>query len=142
MPAIHPLRDEDVDAAIALWRECDLVRPWNDPRRDIELARGSPSSEVFVACEGDGGKRMLVASVLAGADGHRGWLYYLAVAPAYRGRGIGRAMVGHAERWLANRGMPKVQLMVRDDNVAVRGFYEAAGYEVEPRTLLARWLKQ
>ena len=128
--------DTDVPALVALWRMSGLTRPWNDPESDIALARRSPGCRLFVGCESG----RPVASIMCGADGHRGWLYYLAVDAATRGRGHGRAMVRHAEQWLAGQGMPKVELIVREENLAVRDFYEQLGYAVEPRVLMTRWL--
>jgi ribosomal protein S18 acetylase RimI-like enzyme len=79
---------------------------------------------------------------MTGSDGHRGWLYYVAVHPDHRGSGLGRAMVRHAERWLGRLGIAKVELMIRDDNDAVRGFYERLGFAVEPRIVMSRWLSE
>lgn len=115
----------DTDATIALWDAAGLTRPWNDPRRDIaRKMRVQP--ELFLVAE-DGGT--VVGTVMAGYDGHRGWLYYLAVAEEQRGGGVGRALVQEAERLLRDMGCPKVQLMVRPDNESARGFYDALGYE-------------
>ena len=136
MEQIRMIADGDVDAVVALWEVSGLLRPWNDPHADIALARRAPGCALFVGREDE----TLVASVMCGADGHRGWLYYLAVQPARRGRGHGRTMVRHAERWLAVRGMPKVELMVREENTAVQDFYTTLGYEVEPRVVMSRWL--
>lgn len=77
---------------------------------------------------------------MVGHDGHRGWLYYLAAAPDRRGQGIGRSMVEAAERWLAARGVRKVQLMIRPTNTAVARFYDRLGYDEEPRVVMAKWL--
>ncbi len=101
--AIAPLPLEEADAAAALWEAAGLTRPWNDPVADIRAALAYPSSTVLAGRDGDG---RLIATVMAGYDGHRGWLYYLAVADSRRGEGIGRIMVGAAERWLAAQGAP------------------------------------
>ena len=77
---------------------------------------------------------------MAGFDGHRGWIYYLAVDPALQSRGLGRRLLRHAERWLERLGAPKVMLMIREDNERVRGFYEHLGYGVEKRTIMSRWM--
>ena len=138
MDDIRAAADDDVDGVVALWDACGLLRPWNDPHADIALARRSPGCTLFVARADDA----VVASVMCGADGHRGWLYYLAVEPGRRGRGLGGAMVRHAEGWLASCGMPKVELMVREENTGVRDFYRKLGYEVEPRVVLSRWLQR
>lgn len=136
MMDIRRVRDTDVDAIVALWEACDLVRPWNDPRADIVGARSAKQSEVFVMTDPDGS---IVGSVIAGNDGHRGWVYYVAVAPHRRGVGLGKDLMAHAEAWLKRRGVVKVNLMIRAGN-PVKEFYEATGYEVEDRIVMARWL--
>lgn len=103
---------------------------------DLDRALAGPSSTVLAALGDDGG---LVGTVMVGHDGHRGWLYYLAVAPARRGEGIGRALVAAAEERLAEH-VPKLQLMVRTDNVAAVSFYERLGYERSEVTVLGRRL--
>lgn len=128
--------DDDVDAIVALWTRCGLTRPWNDPRADIALARRGPNATVLIARNGPD----IVASVMVGHDGHRGWFYYLSVDPAHRGRGFGREITQAAEQWLAARGIEKVMLMVREDNTAVHDFYRALGYADQPRTVFAKWL--
>jgi len=133
---IRPVEDGDRAAVAALWHACGLTKPYNPPDRDIAFCRASPTSELFVA-DDDGA---VVATAMAGHDGHRGWLYYVAVDPARRGEGLARQMVAHAEAWLAGLGVPKVNLIIRDTNASVQAFYENIGYEVEPRTQMARWL--
>ena len=120
---------------IALWEACGLTRPWNDPVRDFALALGSGASTVLVARE----DAALAGSVMVGFDGHRGWVYYLAVSPAHRRKGLGRELMAGAEAWLRARGAPKIQLMVREDNEAV-GFYEALGLELQKVVTLGRVL--
>jgi len=115
----------DEDAVVALWEEAGLTRPWNDPRADIRRKLTVQPELFLVAIDGS----TVVGSVMAGYDGHRGWLYYLATAGSHRGRGIGAALVAEAERLLEAMGCPKVQLMVRPDNTGARGFYGALGYE-------------
>jgi ribosomal protein S18 acetylase RimI-like enzyme len=128
------MADGDADAVVVLWKACGLTRPWNDPHQDIAFARGKDTSEVLVLEEAGA----VIASVMAGHDGHRGALYYVAVDPAHRRKGIGKAAVRAAEAWLAERGVWKVNLLVRAENEAVRGFYEALGYEVNPVLCMAR----
>ena len=77
---------------------------------------------------------------MVGCDGHRGWVYYLAVAPERRRSGLGRTMMDAAEAWLRERGAPKIQLMVREDNEAALGFYEALGLERQKVVTLGRFL--
>ncbi|WP_448187625.1 GNAT family acetyltransferase [Azospirillum sp. sgz301742] len=135
---IRAYRDDDRDAVVALWRACNLVVPWNDPDSDIALCRSKPSNAVLLVGELDA---RVVASVMVGQDGHRGWLYYLAADPNHRGRGFGRALVAAAEDWLVARGMPKVHLLVRETNTAAQGFYERLGYARSPVTMMQKWLK-
>ena len=135
--AIRPIRDGDEEAVAALWRDCGLVRPWNDPLRDIESARANASSDIFVAVSGEDGG--VAGSVMAGYEGHRGWVYYVAVAPRRRSQGLGERLMRHAEAWLGEAGAPKVMLMIREENEAVRRFYERLGYEVEERMVMSRW---
>jgi hypothetical protein len=134
MIAFREIGDGDVDAVVALWTACGLTRPWNDPYKDIAFARAGGESTILVG-EVDGS---LSATVMVGHDGHRGMLYYVAVAPALQGRGHGKAAVRAAEDWLGKRGVWKVNLLVRSENQKVRGFYEALGYEVNPVMCMAR----
>ena len=124
----------DRDAVVALWRACGLTRPWNDPEADFDLALASAGSVVLVS--GD----PIVGSVMVGFDGHRGWVYYLAVDPEQRRSGLGRALMQAAEAWLAACGAPKIQLMVRADNAEAMGFYAALGLETQSVEVLGRRL--
>jgi ribosomal protein S18 acetylase RimI-like enzyme len=132
--AIGDLRADEIDAAVALWREVGLTRPWNDPHADARLALGGPTSTIL-AGRLDG---RLVATVMVGADGHRGWVYYLGVAADRLRNGYGAAMMHAAEQWIVARGLPKLQLMVREDNAAAIGFYEAIGYKTEAVSVLSK----
>mgnify|MGYP006205895827 CR=1 FL=1 len=133
---IREYEDADRDAVIKLWEACELTRPWNDPGQDIARCMAGKSSTIFVGLDDCD----VVASVMVGDDGHRGWVYYVAVAPHLRCGGAGRVMMDHAERWLADNGAVKVILMIREGNDAVRSFYEQLGYQAEPRTVMSRWL--
>ena len=114
----------DVGAVVALWERCGLTRPWNDPVEDIRLARDSGHGAVLTATR-DG---RLVGAALIGHDGHRGAVYYLAVDPEVRRAGIGRRLVDAAEAWVRERGIPKINLLVRKENAAVLAFYAALGW--------------
>lgn len=133
---IAPMKDGDVDALAALWERCGLTRPWNDPRDDIAFAMKSPSTEILIGRFGDNVR----ASAMVGHDGHRGWVYYLAVDAELRGNGFGALMMSAAEDWLRAQGIAKAMLMVRADNKAVCDFYEAIGYETQERVIYAKWL--
>lgn len=126
----------DAPEVIGLWELAGLTRPWNDPAIDFERAVDAPSSAVLVGLEAG----TIVATVMAGHDGHRGWVYYLAVDPQQHGHGLGREMMTAAERWLRSRGAAKVQLMVRTSNEQVLDFYEKLGYGREPVHVMSRWL--
>jgi GNAT superfamily N-acetyltransferase len=134
MIAFRPLADGDTADVIALWTECGLVRSWNDPGRDIAFARGRENSEILVGIA-EGG---LVSSVMVGHDGHRGWLYYVSVAPAVQGQGLGKATVRAAEAWLKERGIWAINLNIRTENAKVRAFYAALGYELRDVIVMGR----
>jgi ribosomal protein S18 acetylase RimI-like enzyme len=134
--AITPIDDADVADVVALWQTCGLTRPWNDPATDIALARRGSNATVLIGR----GDRLIVATVLVGHDGHRGWVYYLAVDPDHRQQGYGRVMMDEAERWLRERGIEKLQLMVRPDNKSVKNFYQSLGYSEQERIIYAKWL--
>ena len=133
---IGPIEDADIPAIIALWQRCGLTRPWNDPAADIALARKGPNAAVL-AGRNEGG---IVASVLVGHDGHRGWVYYVAVDPQCRHQGYGRIVMDAAEDWLRRHGIEKLQLMVRPDNSQVQTFYQSLGYLEQARVVYAKWL--
>lgn len=135
--ALRPYRDSDFLACVELWRKCGITVSYNDPALDVALWQRSAEAEILVAERGG----HPVGTVCVGHDGHRGWLYQLAVEPKLQRQGLGRKLVRAAEDWLAERGVPKVQLMIRPANEAVRRFYESLGYELTPRLVMARWLK-
>lgn len=123
-----------VDAVADLWKRTNLTTPYNDPHADFEFARKNPNAEVLVGIIDD----EIVSSVLAGHDGHRGWLYYVAVDPAFQGKGLGAEIVLAGEDWLRRQGIWKVQLMVRSTNIAVKEFYEHLGYEQSNVVVLSK----
>jgi ribosomal protein S18 acetylase RimI-like enzyme len=133
---IAPIADADVAAVAALWQRCGLTRPWNDPTSDITFARKGPNSAVLVGREANA----IVASVMVGHDGHRGWVYYVAVDPDHRQKKYGRVVMDAAENWLRERGIEKLMLLVRSDNTAVKAFYEQLGYDAQERVIYAKWL--
>ena len=134
--AISPIADHDVAHVVALWQRCGLTRPWNDPAVDIALARRGANSTILVGRADD----RIVASALVGHDGHRGWVYYVAVDPDQQGKDFGRAIMAAAEDWLRAQGLEKVMLMVRADNTKVRAFYDRLGYDTQERVIYAKWL--
>ncbi len=123
----RPFDEPDSDAVVALWSACGLTRPWNDPVQDI-ARKLQVQREWFLVAEQGG---VIVASVMAGYDGHRGSVYYLAVQPSMQGQGIGRRLMHEVEAALLRVGCAKVNLLVRGSNTAVLGFYQALGYAVD-----------
>lgn len=124
---IRPFQLDDEEAVISLWRSCDLVRPWNDPSKDIRR-KLQVRPELFLVGLLDG---RVIACVMAGYEGHRGWLNYLAVAPEHQRRGYARAIVDEAEQLLRAAGCPKINLQVRTSNRGVIEFYQRLGYSVD-----------
>ena len=134
--AIAPIEDGDVTTVIALWERCGLTRPWNDAAADIALARRGAHSTILIGRDGGA----IIATAMVGHDGHRGWVYYVAVDPDHRGKGHGRAIMNAAEEWLRQAGIAKLQLMVRSDNAKVQAFYESIDYDEQERIIYAKWL--
>ncbi len=126
---IRAFEEGDTEEVVALWRLCGLTRPWNDPRRDIARKLQVQRELFLVGVEEGNGE--VIASIMAGYEGHRGWVNYLAVHPDARGAGHGRALMNEAEALLLARGCPKVNLLVRGENAEARGFYEAIGYQID-----------
>lgn len=127
----------DIDAVIDIWTRAGLTRPWNDPHRDITFAMEGPRSTVL-AGRLDG---QIISTVMVGHDGHRGAVYYLGVEPNAQGHGHGRATMRAAEDWLRQKGVWKLNLIVRGENKKTIGFYEAIGYEIEPNVQMTRRLE-
>jgi ribosomal protein S18 acetylase RimI-like enzyme len=126
---------QDVEAVIAVWQQCDLTRPWNDPKSDFQLASASSAATILLAEKGVA----LVGTIMTGFDGHRGWIYYLGTLPNHREHGIATQLVGAAAEWLKDRHCPKVELMVRRGNAAA-SFYEKIGWKKQDVDVYARWL--
>ena len=135
---VRSYQPADEAAVIALWQACDLLRPRNNPRKDIaRKLRVNP--EWFLVGVLDG---RIVAAVMAGYEGHRGWINYLAVDPAQRRGGLGRTMMGEAEQRLRAAGCPKINLQVRPENTGVIEFYRRIGFAVEGAVSLGKRLAQ
>ena len=124
---IRAYQNSDQEAVVALWTDCDLVVPWNDPVRDIERKLQVDRDLFLVGCRDE----ELIATVMAGYEGHRGWINYLAIRPSERRKGYGEDMMRAAEVRLSARRCPKINLQVRDGNTNVIAFYEAIGYTVD-----------
>ncbi len=133
---IREFTESDTEPVVALWLAAGLVRPWNDPHRDIER-KLAVQRDLFLVGEVDGA---VVSTAMAGYEGHRGWVNYLAVDPAHRGRGYGRLMMVEVEARLTAAGCPKLNLQVRSDNTDALGFYAALGYSVDAAVSLGKRL--
>jgi ribosomal protein S18 acetylase RimI-like enzyme len=134
---VRPFETEDEAPVVDLWRRCRLTVPWNDPHEDIALKRAFQPDLFFVGTIAG----QIVATVMAGYEGHRGWINYLGVAPQVRRRGIGRRMMQEAERALRELGCVKINLQVRETNQAVIAFYERLGFSNDHVLSLGKRLK-
>lgn len=134
--SIRIFREEDKQTVIEMWHLCNLISEANNPELDIERKRKEDGSLFFVG-EYNGSP---VATCMAGYDGHRGWLYYLAVHPDYQKRHFGKMIVKHAEEALKSTGCPKIDLMIRNTNRKTIKFYEKVGYVHEPVIVMGKRL--
>lgn len=121
---IREFTDDDLDQVVALWTSTGVARPWNDPVHDIRFCQKSLSSALLVLAD----ESVVKGTAMVGEDGHRGWVYYVAVEPAEQGKGLGSLIMDAAETWLKSRGIWKVNLLVRSENSPVQAFYENTGY--------------
>ena len=133
---IRAFAKPDEAAVVALWRATGLTRPWNDPHADI-ARKQTVQPELFLVGELDGS---IIASAMAGYDGHRGSVYYVAVSPDHQGRGYARAVMAEVERRLEAIGCPKLNLMVRHDNSVAIGFYKRLRYDEQAVVTLGKRL--
>ena len=133
---IRAFQPGDEGAVVQLWHECGLTRPWNDPHADI-ARKLSEQPELFLVGEVES---QVIATAMVGFDGHRGWVYYLAVAPAQRTQSYGKALMQEAERLLVERGCPKLNLLVRSSNAEVIEFYRKLGYSQDDVVALGKRL--
>ena len=133
---IRSFTNADEAAVVALWRATGLTRPWNDPYADI-ARKQAVQPELFLVGELDG---KVIASAMAGYDGHRGSVYYVAVSPDHQRQGHARAIMAEVERRLTALGCPKLNLMVRHDNMPAVSFYERIGYDEQAVATLGKRL--
>jgi ribosomal protein S18 acetylase RimI-like enzyme len=124
---IVPFEESDIESIVSLWAACDITRAWNDPYKDI-ARKLTVQPELFLVVR-DG--RLVIATIMGGFDGHRGWINYLAVAESHRGQGLARRLMAEVEQRMQAMGCPKMNLMVRQGNDATIAFYEHLGYSVE-----------
>jgi ribosomal protein S18 acetylase RimI-like enzyme len=122
--SVRPFEAGDEGAVVELWQSCGLVRPQNDPHQDIRRKLAVRPDLFFVGVVED----RVVATVMAGYEGHRGWLNYLAVDPRHQRKGLAREIVAVAELALRQAGCPKINLQIRSTNLGVIEFYRKLGY--------------
>lgn len=134
---IQPYEPGDEKEIISLWKKCKLVVPWNDPAKDIQRKQ-LENPDLFFVARMNG---LIVGSCMAGYDGHRGWIYYLATTPEHQKKGLGKKLVLHAEKALRAKGCPKINLMVRKTNEQVIQFYKTLGFKDDPVMVLSKRLE-
>lgn len=115
---------QDTESVVALWRDCHLTVPWNDPYKDIARKLDVGADLFLVGTLND----VVIASVMGGYEGHRGWINYLAVHPTQQRNGFASQLVQAVEQRLLTLGCPKLNLQIRQGNNAVQAFYESLGY--------------
>lgn len=135
---IRQFSHTDLEDIINLWELCGLTRPWNNPEIDIFRKAEQQDNLFLIATRDD----KLVATLMGGYDGHRGWISYLAVHPQYQRQGIATALVQQLEKRLVAKGCPKVQLLIRKDNLDIQSFYDELGYEEVDAICLGKRLIQ
>jgi ribosomal protein S18 acetylase RimI-like enzyme len=140
MPSVlvRAFKEADEARVIELWTFAGLVRPWNDPKKDI-ARKLKVQRELFLVAELDG---VIVGTVMAGYEGHRGWVNYLAVDIGQRRRGIGTALMRDAERRLRLLGCPKINLQIRRENTGVQAFYAAIGFKEDAAVSMGKRLEE
>jgi ribosomal protein S18 acetylase RimI-like enzyme len=124
---IQPYSPKYEDAVIALWKKCDLTRPHNDPKKDIKRKMKVDPELFLIGLDGD----RVVATAMGGYDGHRGWVNYVGVDPAYQRQGLGRQIMEALVKALLTKDCPKFNLLVRSDNLGAIKFYENLGFNRE-----------
>jgi ribosomal protein S18 acetylase RimI-like enzyme len=124
---IREYSSKDRKTVIELWQKCNLTRPWNNPKLDIER-KLKVNPELFLVGLLNG---KVIATVMGGYEGHRGWINYLAVKPDYQKRGLGRQIMKAIEEKLLAIGCPKINLMIRTDNPSAVSFYEKIGFKTD-----------
>ncbi len=129
---------DNENAIIELWQRCGLTRPWNDPRKDI-ARKLKVNPELFLVGFVNG---KVAASAVAGYEGHRGWVNYLAVDPDFQRKGLGRQMMQNVEQALAQTGCPKVNIQVRTGNLNAIEFYKNLGYKIDETVSMGKRLEE
>ena len=130
--------EEDEPQVVDLWQRCGLVRPWNDPRKDIARKLRVQRELFLVGVDGD----RIAGTLMAGYEGHRGWINYLAVDPERRRRGFARVLMAAAEERLRALGCPKINLQIRNDNADAIAFYRRIGFAEDASVSMGKRLER
>jgi len=138
---IRAFMEADEPQVVDLWQRCGLVRPWNDPRKDIARKLRVQRDLFLVGVDG-GPDARIVGSVMAGYEGHRGWINYLAVDPERRRRGFARVLMAAAEERLRALGCPKINLQIRNDNADAIAFYRRIGFAEDASVSMGKRLER
>jgi ribosomal protein S18 acetylase RimI-like enzyme len=133
---IRAYASADEPAVIDLWQRCGLTRAWNDPKKDIQR-KLAVRPDLFLVVEEEGA---IVGSAMAGYEGHRGWVNYLAVSPGRQRKGIARALMAEVERLLLAEGCPKINLQIRTSNAGAIEFYRKLGYSLDETVSMGKRL--
>ena len=134
---IRPLKEGDEEALVSLWNMCKLTVPWNNPYKDIVRKLKVQADLFLVGYLED----KLIASVMAGYDGHRGWINYFAVHPDFQARGYGKQLMDNVENGLRELGCPKINLQIREENDKVLSYYQKLGFVEEKRINMGKRLE-
>ena len=134
---IRPFKEGDGEALVSLWNMCKLTVPWNDPYKDIARKLKVQAELLLVGYFED----KLIASVMAGYDGHRGWINYFAVHPDFQARGYGKQLMDNVENGLRELGCPKINLQIREENDKVFSYYQKLGFVEEKRINMGKRLE-
>ena len=121
---VRPYRTDDEESLVSLWQVCELTVPWNNPHKDI-ARKLQVQPELFLVGILDS---RLIATVMGGYDGHRGWINYLAVHPDFQGNGYGQGIMNSVESALREMGCPKINLQIRTGNDKIGSFYQKLGF--------------
>ena len=135
---IRQYKTTDHENVVELWTECGLIAPQNNPKRDIER-KLKVNPELFLVGELEGN---VIATCMAGYEGHRGWINYLAVSPKYRRKGYAKKIMQEAEKILKEAGCPKINLQIRTSNTDVIEFYKAIGFKIDDVVSMGKRLEQ
>lgn len=135
---IRPFQTEDEASVVSLWQLCELTVPWNNPYKDI-ARKLKVQPELFLVGMLDS---LLIATVMGGYDGHRGWINYLAVHPDFQGQGYAQQVMENVESEFRKRGCPKINLQIRSGNARVMAFYQKLGFTDDQALSMGKRLEE